>query len=166
MASQDSDAQDPRVRQARPLSEFLKPPIESLLESLEDKLQTRISPFDLIQAYGLCSARVRRLSTALEGDNERGVALRYLKVNASTVLQCLARDIRKAMTVFLSERDERVADKHSKITLTAEEMEDARACAALSQNALSFVAQIASTSMLSEMWSGALSCTVLCTSSG
>lgn len=146
MSSQEPGGQDPAARRAQGLSEYLKSPISTLLESLEDELQERVSTLDVIQAYGLCSARVKNLSSAVGDKQERTEAFNYLRENASSVLQCLARDIKGAMTEFYGEA--------TNITMSPRALTGARASATLAQHALAFVAQMACLAELSEIWKG------------
>ena len=138
---------------ARDASEYFKTPITTLLQSIEDVSGTTISPFDVTQAYNLCSLRVKEMSEVLTDRPEREVAMRYLQENASILSKCVARDIGRASTLFTG--DVNVTDPNaSDVVLTEEELKEARDRSTLAQHALLFVAEMSSITETGFMWSG------------
>ncbi|KAJ3552100.1 hypothetical protein NM688_g4332 [Phlebia brevispora] len=125
------------------LDDYLKSPIATLLESVEDESLERVSRCDMIQAYSLLSARIKNLSSALKNDDERTKAVQYLTENASKIFECLTRDIQRTFNPFnlTAERSEGSPSSPDE-TLLQDKLSGVRENSALAQHALVLVAEI------------------------
>lgn len=155
MVSQQGGDPGPSNQKARDLHTYLQSPIETFLESLEDEFAERISSYDVIQAYGLCSARVKKISALVRDGDERAIAVRYLKDNTSAVSRCLSRDIGRALIDVCPEIDDSdVGEDASRVVLSEEALQQARNNAALAQHALVLIGEISCVPELAHISNG------------
>lgn len=132
------------------LNEYLRSPIDTLLESVEDESMEKIYLYDLIQAYGLFFARAKKLSEVLCDDAKRADAMVYLQENSSAICKCLVRDIRRVIAPLRSPQD----TTDVPYELTKDEVNEARDKSSLAQHALVLLAQVFSLPNSSYIFNG------------
>ncbi|KZT73902.1 hypothetical protein DAEQUDRAFT_808069 [Daedalea quercina L-15889] len=76
---------------------FLRSPILTLLESLEDVEHDHISIHDLTDAYSTLCARFKAISDVLSRDSANVPALRFIEEHSVPIVECLRRDVRRAL---------------------------------------------------------------------
>lgn len=91
----------PTVSSENPLDTrlYFRSPIATLLESLEDQYQERLSLHDISQAYNVLCHRVRKVADHLTTVcNPVPHALAYLRDHSTSLTSCIRRDLSYAFT--------------------------------------------------------------------
>ena len=87
----------PTSPEALDVDTFFKSPILTLSESLEDVDADHISNHDVLEAYAILSNRIKQTAHFLGEARKEYSALNFFSKHTGPVVQCLRRDIKRAL---------------------------------------------------------------------
>jgi hypothetical protein len=121
---------------------YIKPPIDTLLESIEDNLSDHVSFHDILHAYDLLSARIRLKIGIFSISESTSPILTPLRSESTQIFYALRRDIGRILIKPTSNHGTSVSVDLSETGRNEDERQKARDMVLLTHRALRFLSDI------------------------